>query len=519
MNLVSERGDRGRIAATASALIAIALMALAAFASRAQAAEVVFWDNYDAVPPSVSFAGIDGSGGGSLNLAGAPIGNPEGMAYDSVTNRMFVASSATGATGEIVAINLDGSGASVFNPPGAVIASPEGVAIDPVRRLIFWANDKTEGSIGWANLDGSAAGVLNTTGVSVESPYRLAVDPVNGKVYWNNSESNPDVIAFANADNTGGGGTLDLTGAVPPTSIRGLAVDPAGNRIYWLESNRVGFASLSGGGGGEVNIAGATFSNPYGIAFDPSLGRLYWGNYGAGTERANAIGFANIAGGVGGITPATAPVDGPQDPVILKSPTGTGAPTLTRGAKAARAKLACTEGSWAADFAGSFVYQAPRSFAFQWTRNGAAVAGATASTFTAKSPGTYACTVTATNQTGSASQTSGTVVVKAAKAKLTTKRKAKAHPGGVAIFKVKIVNKGDLASKKSVKLCAKVPKKARADIKAPKCKNLGKLKAQSKRTTRLRFEVGPDASGVYKVTFRARGIAGKAVKAKIVVAE
>jgi hypothetical protein len=517
LNFASERADRRRIAAAGSALIALALLALAALAPRAQAAETIFWDNYAAEPTTVAFAGIDGSGGGVLNLAGAPIDNPEGMAYDSVTNRIFVASPGTGTKGEIVYVNLDGSGSGVFSAPGMVVETPEGIAVDPVRRMVFWANTEGKGSIGWARLDGSAAGLLNTTGALVDGVYKLAVDPVNGKVYWNNYEPSPSVISFANADNSGGGGNLDLTGAPPPNSIRGFSIDPAGGRIYWLESAKIGFASLAGGGGGEVNVAGANFKNPYGLAFDPSLGRLYWANYGNEETRTDAIGFANIAGGVGGITPATAPLDGPQDPLVLKSPSGTGAPAVARST-AVRAALSCSDGTWAADFAGSFVYQAPRSFAYQWTLDGAAIAGATASTFTATAPGSYACTVTATNQTGTAAQTSAAVIVKAAKAKLTAKRKAKAQPGGVATFKVRVVNKGDIQTTKNVKVCAKVPKKAKADVKAPKCKKLGRLKGQGKRTATLRFKVGPEASGTYKVTFRARGIAGKAVKAKIVVA-
>jgi len=517
MNLVSERRDRGRIAATGSASIVLALLAVLAFASRAQAAEVIFWDNYSAEPPTVAFAGMDGSGGGVLNLAGAPIDDPEGMAYDSVTNRLFVASPGTGAKGEIVYVNLDGSGSAVFTAPGAVFEGPEGVAIDPVRRLIFWANDTGKGSIGWARLDGSAGGLLDTTGALVDGVYKLAVDPVNGKVYWNNFEPTPNVISFANADNSGGGGNLDLTGAPPPQSIRALAVDPAGGRIYWQENTKIGYASLAGGGGGEANLSGAPFNSPYGVAFDPSLGRLYWANYGNGETRTDALGFASLAGGGGGITPATAPVDGPQDPVILKSPTGTGAPVISRST-AVRAALSCSDGTWAADFAGSFVYQAPRTFAYQWSLDGAAVPGATASTYMASAPGSYACTVTATNQTGAASQTSAAVAVKAAKAKLTTKRKAKAQPGGIATFKVKVVNQGDIQTAKNVKVCAKVPKKAKADVKTPKCKKLGKLKGQGKRTATLKFKVGPEASGTYKVTFRAKGIAGKPVKAKIVVA-
>jgi len=494
----------------------IALLALLAFAGRAQAAETVYWDNYDDPndADTVAFADISGAGGGLLNLGGTKLDEPEGMAYDTVTNRIFITS---GGNDEIIAINLDGSGASVFTAPGAVVDDPQGVAVDPATRTVYWVNSEGSGSIAWAKLDGSAGGLLDTTGATFNSPYKIAVDPVAGRVYWINTGSNPDGISFASV-NGGGGGDLNLDGATPSNNLSALVVDPAGGRIYFSDSNAnvISFASLSGGNGGDLNLFGATIDEPYGLAFDPSLGRIYWGNYGNTAVTTNAIGFANLSGGSGGITPATARVNGPQDPLIIKSPSGTGAPTVTRDAKAP-ASITCSEGAWGADYAGSFVYQAPRSFAFQWTRDGAAVPGATANAFTATQPGSYACVVTATNQGGSAPQTSAAVNVKAAKVKLTTKKKAKADAGDLVTFKVKAVNQGDLAAKKSAKLCVKLPKAAKDDLKAPKCKKLG-LAGGAKKTLTLKIKVKPAADeGTAKLTFQVKGSAGKAAKSKIVV--
>src|SRR6185436_14669454 len=145
---------------------------------------------------------------------------PEGMDYDPVTNRLFVASSSGGAgkKGEIIFVHLDGSGAGVLSTAGAEVNEPYGVAIDPTTRIIYWVNGTGgpggKGSIGFASIDGSGGGLLNTTGVAVTDPYRLAVDPVSGKVFWANTESAPYTLAFANLNNTGGGGTLALP-AVP----------------------------------------------------------------------------------------------------------------------------------------------------------------------------------------------------------------------------------------------------------------------------------------------------------------
>lgn len=521
MYFVSERRDH-RLVAVGFATIALALVAVLAFAARSQAAETIYWDNYSANPDTVGFADITGSGGGLLNLGGVEVEGPEGMAYDSATNRLFVASnSGSGPDGQIVAVNLDGSGASVFNPPGAVVESPEGIVLDPISRTLYWVNTKGTGSIGWGKLDGSAGGVLNTSGATVDNPYRgIAVDPNSGKVYWSNSGPEPEVISFANGDNSGGGGNLDLTGAPAPVEITGLVTDPSAGRLYWLdnEGEDIGYASLAGGNGGEVALSGAPFNDPYGFAFDPSLGRFYWGNYGNSEERSNAIGFANLAGGGGGITPATTEVKGPQDPVILKSPSGTGAPTISRDA-VNPAALTCSTGSWGGDYAGSFVYQAPRSYGYQWLLNGAAIAGATGSTLTATSAGAYTCTVTATNQSGSASQTSAAAAtVNAAKVKLTVKpKKAKAKAGKTAKFSVQALNQGDLQTG-NAKVCVKVPKKAKKALKAPKCKKLGKVSARKKRNAKLKIKVKPNADpGNYKITIQVKGSAGKAVKATVKV--
>ncbi len=522
MILASERRTSRRQLAIAA--LAIAAMALLALTARASAAELLYWNNYGGNPDNVAFANIDGSGGGLLNLSGSPeVIGPEGMAYDTVTNRLFVANEGGSGKGQITAINLDGSGAAPFTAPGAPIEEPEGVAVDPAARMIFWENTEGAGSIAWAKLDSSAGGVLNTAGVTVENPCcRIAIDPVGGRVYWVNNPPGESTIAYANLNNTGGGGELSLTGSTVEPGGEGLAVDPAGGRLYFLgsagTSEAIGFANLNGSGGGDVATGTAPINSFWGIGLDPAIGRLYWANEGNGKEeRANAFGFVGTNGaGAGGINIASAPVASPQDPVIIKSPVGAGVPTITRSTKV-RSELACSQGSWGADYPGSFVYQAPRTYAYQWTLNGAAIGGATAPTLTATQAGSYACVVTAANQAGSGSQTSAATSVTASKMKLTTKKKARVKPGGVATFKVKAVNQGDLETK-NARVCAKVPKKAKKALKAPKCKKFGKVKAGGKKTATLKFKVGENAAGTYKVKFLVKGSSGKAIKAKILVA-
>ena len=518
MSLVTER--RGRLFAV-SASIVLALLTMLALVSRAQATETVFWDNYSGDPDSIGYSDISGAGGGALNLTGVELKGPEGMAYDSATGRIFVAGYESGPDekGQIIWSNIDGSGAGVLNTTGAPLDEPMGVAIDPVNRLIYWLNTEgpEKGSVAFARLDGSGGGQLNTAGAPpFDEPYRLGYDPASGKVFWSDEVGTTDVIAFANV-NGSGGGTLDLSGVPAFDGVNGFTVDSAAGRLYWTEGDDLNYVSVNGGSGGTVDLTGADIRSAYGLALDPANGTVYWGNYDNGNgANAGAIGFVRLSGGGGSISPSpAAPAKGPQDPVIVKSPTGTGAPAITRNPQN-RAELTCSSGSWASDAAGGNVYQAPNAFAYQWLRNGTPIAGATAATLVAKSAGEFTCTVTGSNPVGSAAQTSAAVKVKASKIKLTTKKKAKADAGDRVTFKVKAVNQGDLKPKNG-KLCVKLPKAAKDDLKAPKCKKLG-LKGRAKKTLTLKIKVKPGADeGTAKLTFQVKGSAGKTAKSKIVV--
>jgi DNA-binding beta-propeller fold protein YncE len=515
MDFVSARRDSRRFAAAVSVSIALAFAGVLAFAGRAQAAETLYWNNYGSGSgsfPNVSFASLDGSGGGELNSG---LNAPEGLAYDSATNRLFVATG-FGAERYILAINLDGSGASTFTAPGAPVEEPEGVVVDPATRTIYWENTAGNGSFVWAKLNGSAGGVLSTTGVTLnEACCRITIDPAAGRFYFVNNGR----IDYANLNNTGGG-ELNLTGSTIEPGGEGLAVDAAAGRLYFLGDNSsgegIGYANVNNSGGGDVPLGGAPMKSSWGLAFDPVLSRLYWGNEGNGEERTNAFGFVNLSGAGGGISIATAPVAYVEDPVIIKSPSGTGAPTITRDA-ANPAALTCSTGSWAPDSPGSFVYQAPRNYGYQWVQDGAPLADPTANMLIATQAGSYTCTVTATNQSGSTMQASGGVTVRAARVKLAVMpRKAKAKAGGVATFEVKALNQGDLQTG-NTRICVEVSKKAKKALKTPKCKSLGSVVGATSKATKLKVKIKPSAVGIYQVKIQIKGSVGKAAKGKIVV--
>jgi hypothetical protein len=518
------RGRRRRSTFGAGFLTAFLAMLLWAVPG-AMATETIFWSNYTPEPDTIAFANIDGAGGGQFNASGASVENSEGMAIDSATGRLFWANSTGGVEnkGGIFFANLDGSGGGgQLNTAGAEVNTPLGVAIDPITRRIFWANigagGVDKGSIAFASLEGGAGGRLDTTGATVDEPGPVAIDVVNGRLYWGNYGN--QTISYASLGG-GSGGQLSVAGATAPNSITGLAVDPAGGRIYWLNNisggSKVSYAALSGSGGADVPTGAATLANPYGMAFDPTMGRIYWGNYGNGETRTGAISYAAIGGGAGDLTIATAPVAGPQDPVILKSPGAAGAPLIARS-PASREILTCSQGTWAADFPGSSVYQAPRSYAYQWSRNGAAIVGATATSYKATQPGSYACSVIAANAGGSTTQTSALLPVKAAKLALAARsHKAQTKAGHAGTFAIKVTNTGDLKSSHG-RLCVKLAKGDRKDLKAPKCRALGSLAGHKKRTVKVRVKAGSSAEGSYKLAFTVRGAAaGKNAKAKLIV--
>jgi hypothetical protein len=501
-----------KLAPAAIALFAVSLLGLA-FASAASAGEKLYWSNYD--NGSIAFSGIDGSGGGQLNTDGAEIDDSEGMSIDTATGRLFWSSLGSGAAGAIFFANLDGSGGGgQLNTAGAPVDTPIGVAVDPSTRTIYWANlgDETEaddGSIGWARLDGSGGGQFNAGGVPVANPTAIALDLAGGRIFWANNKVGEVGIAYTRFDGSGGG-ALDTSPETILEGPSGLAIDPNANRIYWSEPNEdwLAYADLNGGGGGSLDPAAATIDEPYGLAFDPLTSRVYVGNYGNGEERDGGISFFNAGGGGGDLTLAPpASVAGPQDPVILRGPSGL-TPPLIGGSSANGSILTCSQGTWAADFAGSYTYRAPHTYAYQWSLNGVPIAAATAATVAATQGGSYACTVTAANAAGSAAQVSAPFAVagtvKVTKLKLNKKKGiatlfAKVSgPGAIVLTGKKVVKRKATAKKAGVvKLIVKGKGKAKKGL-----RKHGKAKVKA--TVTFTAQGGVAASKGKKITLKKK---------------
>ncbi|HEY7257231.1 MAG TPA: YncE family protein [Solirubrobacterales bacterium] len=357
----------------------------------ASGANRVYWSNEGGT--AISFANLDGSGAGDI-FNGAT--ESAGLAVDSATGRIYYTNEGANTIGFL---NPDGSAGGTLNTGTATVQAPDGLAIDPASRKIFWANDDIPGSIGFASLDGSGGADLDTTGATLDGPSGVTVDTATGRLYWSNY--NGATISFANLNDSGGGGDLSTSGATVVIPA-GVAIDPASRRIFWSDlSGTIGFARLDGSGGGDLPTTGAPVDVPYGVAIDPEAGIVYWANDGG-----DDIGLAKLDGSGGGRIPtAGATNEGSAFPIVQKVPTGTGPPAISGGSSVGTT-LSCSQGSWSSDIFEALLYRAPSAFAYQWSREGSDVAGATASSIKATSAGTYVCRVTGSNQAGSASQTS-----------------------------------------------------------------------------------------------------------------
>jgi DNA-binding beta-propeller fold protein YncE len=426
--MTAQGGRRRRLGVL---LIAAGLLALAS-APAALGSDRIYWGNGGT--DTISYANLDGSGGGGqLNLSGATPSGPRGVAIDAAAGRIYWANQENNT---ISYANLDGSGGGgELNISGTTTSKPHGLAIYPEAGIIYWANEND--TISYAFLDGSGGGQLDISGATAASPYGAAIDPAGGRIYWANTSGS--VISYANLDNTGRGGQLDITGTTADDA-HGLTIDSLGGRIYWANfypaesRTTISYANLDGSGeGNELDLSGASPAGTVGLAIDHDAGRLYMGNLGSWE-----ISYADLdgLGGGGELNISGATPNQPRFMALLRAPSGTGVPQIGGGSSPASV-LTCSPGTWAPDQLGSYLYRAPQSLAYQWTRNGADIGGATETTYATHLSGDYRCRVKATNAAGSTSQTSDPHAVSAnpPDTKLTRVRMNSPHHKARFVFK------------------------------------------------------------------------------------
>ncbi len=213
----------------------------------------LYWTNWNT--NSIGVANLDGSGAALLNTEGATVAGPSGLAIDPAARRIYWANSESGASAlpdTISYANLNGSGGGDLNTTGATVSEPFSVAIDPAGGRLYWTNDfDTTDSISYANLDGSGGDDLDTGVTSDDSPVGLAIDGAAHRIYWGNSATE----SIGSASLAGGEpGGFELAGIDP----EGLALDAGANRVYWASHSEklIGFSSLTGEGQGAIDTTG-----------------------------------------------------------------------------------------------------------------------------------------------------------------------------------------------------------------------------------------------------------------------
>jgi DNA-binding beta-propeller fold protein YncE len=357
-------------------------------ASAALGADSIYWTAGQATG-AVRVGNLDGSGTARNLFTG--VADPFGLALDPAAAKIYWTTFANGGgctnVGAIEVGSLDGSGAGhdLFSGEGCVT----GLATDSTGGKIYWSDNQTPGPIRAGNLGGSGAHDLYTSNL----PEGVAIDPTGGKIYW---ATDTGTIQVGNLDGTGTPQTL-----FSASSPAGLAIDPAAGKIYW--------SSGIGGTGGSILVANLNGTGtptplftgenePFGLAIDPAAGKIYWADRGSGQVR-----VGNLDGGTA--QDVFSGEDHPTFLALLRSPLGTGAPHVSGGSSVG-STLSCVGASWGADLVGAFLYRAPNNFAFQWSRNGSVIPGATSSSYRTAAAGSYTCRVIASNQAGTGSQAS-----------------------------------------------------------------------------------------------------------------
>ncbi len=359
----------------------------------ASAADSIYWASESGF---VGVGNLDGSGTAST-LFGSE-GAPCGVAINPAAGKIYWTNFSSGT---IRVANLDGSGTASTLFSGEAGAC--GVAIDPAAGKIYWAS-YSNGTIRVANLDGS--GTASTLFGGEAGPSGVAINPAATKIYWTN-QSGATGVRVGNLDGSGTASTL-FGGEANPI---GVAIDPAAGKIYWadLGSCCSGPGTIRVGnlnGSGTASTLFGSEPAPAGVAIDPAANKIYWANFGSGAVRVGNLDgsgtAANLFTGQGSA----------NFPVVLRAPSGTGLPTISGEHKTGE-ELSCSEGDWASNLLGGFLFRAPRSFQYQWLEDGGEIGGETDPTFTPTEPGDYSCRVTASNRAGSSSQTSVEVTVPA----------------------------------------------------------------------------------------------------------
>jgi hypothetical protein len=289
------------------ALLALVIAVTAAFAATAGAIVVpasgryVYWADYNG-----RLMRVDAAGGTPEVVVASAGDSPNGVTIDRSNGRIYWAAR---YDNQIRSVAADGTDPQTLDPGAATVAEPVGVAIDPRRGRIYWANSG-DPSLGWASLDGSGVGATVAIDPSLISGAQgIAIDPISDRAFWANTQAG--AIASAGWVKLDGSGDAGPIGGSTPSVPVGMAFVPSLQRVYWAFYQGSGIAWAPAGGGPESMLPtpGVAPANGGGIGYDAVTDRLLISAYSNGEIQyaaADGSGGGTLTGSAG--SPWGAPV-------------------------------------------------------------------------------------------------------------------------------------------------------------------------------------------------------------------
>lgn len=206
-------------------------------------------------------------------LNGPSMNDSYGMAIDTLNSKLYI--SDYGAD-MIYQSDLDGSNFITFR---SGVDSPNAMAIDYEENRIYW---DTSNGIQSGDLSSTTQVEDFVTG-QANDPDGLSIDPVNRVLYWVNYNGG---VWKKNLD---GSGESEI---IP--GVEGGSIIVANGRIYYDEyigTNDIRLKSADLNGGDVATLATGITRVVYGLAYEASEDKIYWGDRNTGTiMRANPDG-------------------------------------------------------------------------------------------------------------------------------------------------------------------------------------------------------------------------------------